>query len=169
MAITPHLSPRARVLVIGGGYAGYNVAKRLQKKIRDRGGIVTVVDPNSYLTYLPVLPDVVGGSIEPRHALVDLRSHLRHSQVVDGQVVEITLEAALAIIESPEGNDFELPSAGVVLPAGGELRVFPIQALAENGLGRQRTEEALTLRSQILELIKSAALMTDAAQRRRSL
>src|SRR5690625_7049840 len=32
MAITPHLSPKPRVLVIGGGYAGYNVAKRLQKK-----------------------------------------------------------------------------------------------------------------------------------------
>ena len=44
MAITPHLSPKPRVLVVGGG-AGYNVAKRLQKKIRDRGGIVTVVEP----------------------------------------------------------------------------------------------------------------------------
>src|SRR5690625_3007627 len=141
MAITPHLSPKPRVLVIGGGYAGYNVAKRLQKKIRDRGGIVTVVDPNSYLTYQPFLPEVVGGSIEPRHALVDLRSHLRHSEIVQGKVVEINHEAKQAIIESPEGNNFELPYEDVVVTAGADTRVFPIEGLGENGIGLKRIEE----------------------------
>ena len=98
MAITPHLSPKPRVLVVGGGYAGYNVAKRLQKKIRDRGGIVTVVEPNSYLTYQPFLPEVVGGSIEPRHALVDLRTHLRQSEVVQGKIVEVRHAEKVAVV-----------------------------------------------------------------------
>ena len=169
MAITPHLSPKPRVLVVGGGYAGYNVAKRLQKKIRDRGGIVTVVDPNSYLTYQPFLPEVVGGSIEPRHALVDLRSHLRQSEIVQGKVVEVNHEAKHAIIEGPEGNTFELPYEDVVVTAGADTRVFPIEGLGENGIGLKRIEEAVTLRSQILERIESAALMTDADQRRRAL
>lgn len=168
MAITPHLSPKPRVLVVGGGYGGYHVAKRLQKKIRDRGGIVTVVDPNSYLTYQPFLPEVVGGSIEPRHALVDLRSHLRQSEVIQGKVVEIKHAEKTATIEGPNGN-FELPYQDVVVTAGADSRVFPIDGLGEVGIGLKHIEEAVYLRSQILERIESAALMTDADERRRAL
>src|SRR5690625_7246554 len=99
MAITPHLSPKPRVLVVGGGYGGYHLAKRLQRKIRDRGGIVTVVDPNSYLTYQPFLPEVGGGSLEARHAPVDLRSHLRQSGIVHGKLGEITHAGTRATVE----------------------------------------------------------------------
>ncbi len=169
MAITPHLSPKPRVLVVGGGYAGYYVAKRLQKKIRDRGGIVTVVEPNSYLTYQPFLPEVVGGSIEPRHALVDLRSHLRQSEIVQGKIVEIKHAEKIAVVEGPEGMTFDLPYQDVVVTAGADSRTFPIEGLGEAAIGLKRIEEAVSIRNQVLERIESAALMTDAEQRRRAL
>ncbi|GAA4480939.1 FAD-dependent oxidoreductase [Enteractinococcus fodinae] len=169
MAITPHLSPKPRVLVVGGGYAGFKVAKRLQKKIRDRGGIVTVVEPNSYLTYQPFLPEVVGGSIEARHALVDLRTHLRQSEVVQGKIVEVNHAEKTATVEGPEGNTFELPYQDIVMTAGADSRTFPIDGLGEAAIGLKRIEEAVTIRNQILERIESAALMTDADERRRAL
>ena len=169
MAITPHLSPKPRVLVVGGGYAGYNVAKRLQKKIRDRGGIVTVVEPNTYLTYQPFLPEVVGGSIEPRHAIVDLRTHLRHSEIGQGKIVEINHAEKTATVEGPEGLTFDLPYQDVVVTAGADTRTFPIDGLGETAIGLKRIEEAVWLRNQILERIESAALMTDADTRRRAL
>src|SRR5699024_1837764 len=134
MAITPHLSPKPRVLVVGGGYAGYNVAKRLQKKIRDRGGIVTVVEPNSYLTYQPFLPEVVGGSIEPRHALVDLRTHLRQSEVVQGKIVEVRHAEKVAVVEGVEGITFELPYQDIVMTAGAASRTFPFDVYGEAAL-----------------------------------
>ncbi|GAA4108332.1 NAD(P)/FAD-dependent oxidoreductase [Enteractinococcus coprophilus] len=169
MAITPHLSPKPRVLVVGGGYAGYHVAKRLQKKIRDRGGIVTVVEPNSYLTYQPFLPEVVGGSIEPRHALVDLRSHLRQSEIVQGKIVEINHAEKVAVVEGPAGMTFDLPYQDVVVTAGADSRTFPIDGLGEAAIGLKRIEEAVSIRNQILERIESAALMTDAEQRRKAM
>src|SRR5690625_3735467 len=169
MAITPHLSPKPRVLVVGGGYAGYNVAKRLQKKIRDRGGIVTVVEPNTYLTYQPFLSEDVGGSIEPRHAIIDLRTHLRHSEIVQGKIVEINHAEKTATVEGPEGLTFDLPYQDVVVTAGADTRTFPIDGLGETAIGLKRIEEAVWLRNQILERIESAALMTDADTRRRAL
>ena len=169
MAITPHLSPKPRVLVVGGGYAGYNVAKRLQKKIRDRGGIVTVVEPNSYLTYQPFLPEVVGGSIEPRHAVVDLRSHLRQSEIVQGKIVEIKHAEKVAVVEGTAGITFDLPYQDIIVTAGADSRTFPIDGLGEAAIGLKRIEEAVSIRNQILERIESAALMTDAEQRRKAL
>src|SRR5690625_3878169 len=169
MAITPHLSPKPRVLVVGGGYGGYHLAKRLQKKIRDRGGIVTVVEPNSYLTYQPFLPEVGGGSSGARHAIVDLRTHLRQSEVVQGKVVEVKHAEKTAIVEGVEGNTFELPYQDIVMTAGADSRTFPIDGLGEAAIGLKRIEEAVTIRNQILERIETAALMTDAEERRRAL
>src|SRR5699024_7005224 len=94
---------------------------------------------------------------------------LRQSEVIQGKVVEIQHAQKTAIIEGPEGVTFELPYQDVIVTAGADSRVFPIEGLGEAGIGLTRIEEAMYLRSQILERIESAALMTDADQRRRAL
>ena len=56
------------ILVVGGGYAGFYTAWKLEKKLRRDEAKVVVVDPRPYLTYQPFLPEVVAGSVEARHA-----------------------------------------------------------------------------------------------------
>ncbi|NIH71791.1 MULTISPECIES: NAD(P)/FAD-dependent oxidoreductase [Auritidibacter] len=169
MAITPQLSPKPRVLIVGGGYAGITVARKLQKKVRDRGGVVTVVDPNAYMTYLPFLPEVLGGHIEARHATVDLHTHLKHAEIVQGSVVNVSHAEKIATVAAEDGEQFEIPYQDIVMTAGSNTRVFPIDGLDKTGIGMKTIEEAVTLRNQILERVESAALMTDAAERRRAL
>src|SRR5664280_1494648 len=57
-----------RILIIGGGYVGMYTALRLQCKLRAGEARVTVVDPQSYMTYQPFLPEAAAGNLEPRHA-----------------------------------------------------------------------------------------------------
>ena len=68
---------RTRILVVGGGYVGMYTALRLQRKLkrelRQRKVEVIVVDPRSYMTYQPFLPEAAAGSVEPRHVVVPLR------------------------------------------------------------------------------------------------
>jgi NADH dehydrogenase len=68
MATTPELQDRPRVLVVGGGYVGLYVALKLQKKIANAGGIVTLVDPLPYMTYQPFLPGWQAAT--SRHAML---------------------------------------------------------------------------------------------------
>ena len=82
------------ILVVGGGYAGFYTAWKLQKKLRRGEARVIVVDPRPYMTYQPFLPEVVAGSVEVRHAAVSLekrgaRVHLNSQllSAVDGNVV----------------------------------------------------------------------------------
>ena len=124
---------------------------------------------NQILTYQPFLPEIVGGSIEPRHALVDLRSHLRQSEIVQGKIVEIKHAEKVAVVEGPAGMTFDLPYQDVVVTAGADSRTFPIDGLGEAAIGLKRIEEAVSIRNQILERVESAALMTDAEQRRKAM
>ena len=58
MAFTKVAQDRPRVLIVGGGYVGFTVAKKIQKAIKETGGVVTIVEPNPYMTYQPFLPEV---------------------------------------------------------------------------------------------------------------
>ncbi|MGC5048970.1 NAD(P)/FAD-dependent oxidoreductase [Micrococcus porci] len=169
MSITPDLSPKPRLLVVGGGYAGFHIAQTLQSKVKDRGGVVTVVDPRPYMTYQPFLPEVVGGHIEGRHVIVDLQTHLKDTEVVRGAVTKVEHARKVAVVRGEDGAEFEVPYQDIVMTAGANTRVFPIPGLAEQGIGLKTVEEAEALRNQILERLDAAALMTDAEQRRAAL
>ena len=142
---------------------------KLQKKVKDHGGIVTVVDPLPYMTYQPFLPEVAGGQIEPRHVVVSHRQHLKHAELINGRVSAIDHKNNKAVIVPVVGEPFELEYRDVVLAAGAVTRTFPIPGLADEGIGLKSIEEAVALRNRILERIESASLMTDASERKRAL
>ncbi|GFZ92224.1 NAD(P)/FAD-dependent oxidoreductase [Nesterenkonia alkaliphila] len=163
------LSEKPRVLIVGGGYVGLTVAQQLQKKIKAAGGIVTLVDPLPYMTYQPFLPEVVGGHIEARHAVVPHRRHLKDTEVITGKVTSVDHQAKIAVVGLGEGESVEIPYQDIVMAAGATTRTFPIEGLAENGIGLKTIEEALGLRNHILERLEAASVMTDEAAKRRAL
>lgn len=170
MATTQHFSDRPRVLVVGGGYAGLYVAHRLQKKIRDHGGIVTLVDPVPYMTYQPFLPEVAAGSIEPRHAIVSHRRHLRKTELISGRVTQVDHAGRTATIEPVDGGAaFDLAYTEIVMTAGSITRTFPIDGLKDEGIGMKSIEEAVAVRDGMLERIETASAMEKGPERDRAL
>lgn len=169
MPSSQQLSQRPRTLVVGGGYLGLYVAKNLQKKVRSLGGIVTVVDPLPYMTYQPFLPEVMGGSIEPRHITVPHARWLRHSELVRGSVVSIDHKAKEALVKGEDGEEFTIPYQDVVFAAGAITKTFPIPGLADAGIGVKRVEEAIYLRDHVQERIQFADNTDDPIARKRAL
>ncbi|MCZ2404413.1 FAD-dependent oxidoreductase [Paenarthrobacter sp. Z7-10] len=170
MVFTAQLQDRPRVLVVGGGYVGLYVALRLQKKIANAGGIVTVVDPLPYMTYQPFLPEVAAGNIEARHAVVSHRQHLKQTELIQGRVTAVDHANRTAMVAPADGGaPFAVPYFDVVLAAGSITRTFPIKGLAENGIGLKTIEEAVSLRNKILECVEAASTETDRAKRARLL
>lgn len=163
------LSEKPRILLVGGGYVGLIVAQQLQKKVKAAGGIVTLVDPLPYMTYQPFLPEIVGGHIEARHALVSHRRHLKDTEVITGKVTSVDHEAKIAMVALDGGTSVEVPYQDIVMGAGANTRTFPIEGLAEHGIGLKTIEEAVSLRNKILERLESASTMTDEAAKRRAL
>src|SRR6516165_12053804 len=93
------------ILVVGGGYAGFYAAWRLEKKLRASEARIVVVDPRPYMTYQPFLPEVLAGSVEARHAAVSLRRHLRRARLVAGAVTAIDHAHRMVTVHPAEGPD----------------------------------------------------------------
>ncbi|MEX3611325.1 NAD(P)/FAD-dependent oxidoreductase [Rothia sp. LK2588] len=170
MAFTKLAQDRPRVLIVGGGYVGFTVAQKIQKAIKETGGVVTVVDPNPYMTYQPFLPEVAAGSMEGRNATVPLRQHLRDSEIVGGYVTKIDHAAKTATVKPiNDGAEFTISYDEIVIGAGSVTRAFPIPGLAETAIGMKTVEEAVSVRNWVLERIEVASLLDDDNARRRAL
>lgn len=161
---------RTRILVVGGGYVGMYTALRLQRRLKRqlkaRTVEVIVVDPRSYMTYQPFLPEAAAGSVEPRHVVVPLRRVLRHCEVLTGRVVAVEHSRRMARIQPTRGEPYELTYEHIVVAPGSIARTMPIPGLAELGIGFKQVEEAISLRNQVLEKLDVATSVTDHAARR---
>src|SRR5215470_1123827 len=133
---TPH-----RILVLGGGYVGMYTALRLQSRLRKGEATVTVVDPRSYMTYQPFLPEASAGALEPRHVVVPLRRVLRHCEVINARVLGLDHPARVARVHPIDGPPFDLRYDTVVIALGSIARILPIPGLADAGVGFKTVEE----------------------------
>ena len=158
-----------RILIVGGGYVGLYTALRLTSKLRRDEAVVTVVDPRSYMTYQPFLPEAGAGSIQPRHTVVPLRQTLPDAEIVTGSVAQVEHARKVATIVPLEGEAYELPYDVLVMAVGAVPRTLPIPGLADWAIGFKNVEEAIALRNHVLECLDIAETATDPEIRERNL
>jgi NADH:ubiquinone reductase (H+-translocating) len=160
---------KPRILIVGGGYVGMYTALRLQRKLRRGEAEVVLVDPRSYMTYQPFLPEAAAGSLEPRHVVVPLRRVLPKCEVLTASVTGIDHGARRATIRPHQGSDYTLTYDHLVVALGSVARTLPIPGLAENGIGFKRVEEAIFLRNHVIDQLDLAESSSDEPVRRRAL
>lgn len=158
-----------KILIVGGGYAGFYTAWKLEKQLRKGEAEVTIVDPLPYMTYQPFLPEVAAGSIEPRHAVVAHRRHLTKTNIVTANVTYIDHAKKTATIQPPVGDAYEFEYDIVVVTAGAVSRTFPIPGVADQAIGLKTIEEAVAIRDRVLTNFDKAANLPAGPERDRLL
>ncbi|WP_425561264.1 NAD(P)/FAD-dependent oxidoreductase [Microbacterium deminutum] len=158
-----------KILIVGGGYAGFYTAWKLEKTLRKGEADVTIVDPLPYMTYQPFLPEVAAGSIEARHAVVALRRHLKRTTVVAAKVTGINHANKVATITPIAGEPYEQEYDQIVVTAGAVSRTFPIPGIADNAIGLKTIEEAVAIRDRLMSNFDKASMLPPGPARDRLL
>jgi NADH:ubiquinone reductase (H+-translocating) len=152
---------RGGVLVLGGGFAGAYVARLLG----ERGA--TIVSPENFMLFTPLLPEAASGTLEPRHTVVPLRAMCPHAELLLGSATAIDIEARTASVAT-DGGDYRVRWDELVLALGAVPRTVPVPGLAEHGLSFKTLDEAIHLRNHVLRELESAdAELDDGARRER--
>jgi len=158
-----------KILIVGGGYAGFYTAWKLEKALAKNEAEIVVVDPLPYMTYQPFLPEVVGGNVESRHAVVSQRRHLKKSTVITARVTKISHATKTATITPDLGEPWEMTYDIIVVTAGSVSRTFPIPGVADEAIGLKAIEEAVEIRDRIMTNFDKAANLPPGPERQRLL
>jgi NADH dehydrogenase len=161
--------PEPNVVILGAGFAGFTLARKLRRDAAAKRLRLTVVEPEQYFTYKPLLPEVAGGETAPRDALIALRRPLRHTDIVSGSVESVDVGARVAVVRTLGGAERRIAFDHLVFALGAVSKTLPIPGLAENAIGFSSVEEAVYLRDHVLDRVRFAAATSDPAERKRAL
>ncbi|SBT89938.1 NADH dehydrogenase [Streptomyces sp. DI166] len=151
---------RPRIVIVGAGFAGYRTARALSRLTRGRAEI-TLLNPTDYFLYLPLLPQVAAGILEPRRVTVSLSGTLPRVRLVLGEADGIDLDARTVHYEGPEGDPGTLAYDRLVLAAGSVNKLLPVPGVAEHAHGFRGLPEALYLRDHVTRQVELAAAEDD--------
>ncbi|ODU03594.1 MAG: NADH dehydrogenase [Pseudonocardia sp. SCN 72-86] len=154
---------RPRVVVIGGGFAGLATAKKLTKLMPHTQ--VVVISATDYFLYLPLLPEVATGVLDPRRVAVPLATALPGADIVLGTVDAIDLDGHTVGWTDPEGGRGETTWDRLVIAAGSVNRLLPVPGVAEHAHGFRGVAEAVYLRDHVVRQLDLAAASHDEAER----
>src|SRR5919112_746527 len=155
---------RPRIVIVGAGFAGYHAARTLSRTSRGRVDIALITPMDSFL-YLPLLPEVAAGVIDPRRVAVSLPETLPDVRLVLGEADRVDLDARRVGWVDPEGDRGDCGYDTLVLAVGSVNKLLPIPGVNEHAHGFRDMSEALYLRDHMTRQIELADLTDDADER----
>lgn len=164
MAATTGAPPtrRPRILIAGAGFAGFECAKRLTR-MAPGAFDVTIVNPEDYSLYTPLLPDVAGGLLDPRHIAIPIVQALPGVRLLRGEVVSADLVGHTALVNvagRPDEPD-EAAWDRLVVTCGSVTKLFDVPGLAEHALGLKTLGQALYLRDHLIGELQLSVNQAD--------
>lgn len=156
---------RPRILVVGGGFAGLECARRLERKLAAMEAQITLVAPFSYQLYLPLLPHVAAGVLTPQSVAVSLRRSLHRTDIIPGGAIGIDPRAKVCIVRKITEEVVTEPYDYLVLAPGSITRTFDIPGLTDHARGMKTLAEAAYIRDHVIAQLDLASATLDQAER----
>ncbi|HLQ46454.1 MAG TPA: FAD-dependent oxidoreductase, partial [Planctomycetaceae bacterium] len=165
------MTQRWQVVILGGGFAGLACARVLEREFgREAHHRLLLVSAENYVTFYPLLPDVVGASLEPEHVIHPLRHVLRHCQVRRAEVSHIDLTRRVVEFDDSELVDHEpVEYEQLVLAFGSGNDMHVVPGMMEHAQFVRTLADAIELRGHIIRKLEEANVESDSERRRKLL
>ncbi len=155
---------RPRIVIIGAGFAGHTAARELIKLSGGQAEIV-LINPTDYFLYLPLLPEVTAGILEPRRVTVSLAGSLPQARVILGEAQSFDLDGRTVSYVDPDGEKHSIGYHRLVIAAGSVNKLLPVPGVTEYAHGYRGIPEALYLRDHITRQVEQADAAETADER----
>ncbi|MFQ5992939.1 MAG: FAD-dependent oxidoreductase [Nitrospiraceae bacterium] len=144
-----------RVLIIGGGFAGVEAARRLQRGL-PRDWEIVLYSQENHFVFTPLLSDVVGATITPIHVVCPIRQMVREVSCRTAQVVGLNCKNHEVRFERPNGQLGKDTYDHLVLAAGLGVNMNTVPGMARYGWPLKTLGDAVALRMRIIGQLERA-------------
>ena len=138
------MTSKARVVIVGAGFAGLNAARALGKA----GLQITLIDRKNFHTFQPLLYQVATAGLSPGEIAAPIRSILRSHKNVEVLMGEVTgFDLDRRIVQTP---DADIPYDYLIIAAGATHSYFGHEDWEPLAPGLKTIEDALEIRRRVL-------------------
>jgi NADH dehydrogenase FAD-containing subunit len=170
---------QTRILILGGGFAGVEVLRELQRAFQDDVSLdITLVSRENFFLFTPMLPEVSAGTIETRHILTPIRTFCKRARFYEANVDSIDLDKKQVVISHTIGKGSEprnprrshvLNYDYLVIALGSETNFFGLKNVAENAFTMKNIGDAIVLRNHIINMLEQADIEQEDCDLRKTL
>ena len=173
----PTTSP-THVVILGSGFAGIEVLKKLQKEYDDNSSIeITLISKDNFILFTPMLPEVASGMIETRNIVTPVRSFCKKAKFYEAKVESIDLDNKQLTLTHIIGrqshpNDWRehiVKYDYLVIALGSENNFFKMSDVKRWSFTMKSINDAIILRNHIINVLEQASIEEDNIEPRKSL
>ena len=170
------LNNMKRILILGGGFGGTAVLRRLQDRFqRDVTVDIAMVSKDNYLLFTPMLHEIASGMIETRHIVTPIRAFCNRSRFYCANVENIDLENKHVLIRSSSAtptdeskSDLEINTKSLaydylVIALGSETKFLGMSDLQRYAFTLKSLNDAINLRNHIIYLLERSDQLLPAS------
>jgi len=153
------------VVIAGGGFAGANAARELERILPRQSTRLVLVNDVNFMLYTPLLPEAAAGMLEPRHVVTPLRDILKRTYLRMGAVSAHDPAGRTVELTTHDGEVEELPYDQLLVAFGSVSRSLPVPGLDRHAIGFKSLADAIWIRNHLVETLEEANATEDPARR----
>lgn len=153
-----------KIVIIGGGFAGINLAEELAG---NKNFTVILVDKNNYNFFPPLIYQVATAYLEPSSISYPFRKLFRRKENIQfrfGELLSVKPEANTVVLDNGE-----LEYDKLVFATGAETNYFGMENVMKNAIPMKTLNDAIEMRNRLLQRMEKAAICKNSRERRKYL
>src|SRR5215204_2097936 len=151
-----------RVLIVGGGFAGFSTAKTLAGLTEDRDDVgIMVVNKENFFTYWPMVAGIISSDVETKNVAQPLRRALIQFGASFRRAELESVDFEHKILTASGGLEF--PYDHLVLALGADPAFFGIPGVEEHSISMKGLADAERIRNRMIERFEEVTLARDEA------
>lgn len=150
------------IVIIGGGFAGVNLARKLGDK---KGIQVTLVDKNNYNFFPPLLYQVATGMLDISSICIPFRTLFRGKKNLHFRIGE--LQEVVSLENKVKLSTSDLHYDYLVIATGTKANYFGMKNIQKNSLPMKTVDDAIKLRNYLLKEAEKYTFTQDEDEKRK--
>ena len=154
---------KKKVVILGGGFAGVECTRQLEKEFGNNTEIeLVMVSEDNFLLFTPMLPQVASGMIETRHIVLPIRTICKKTKFYESRIKNIDPYGKIVTLwGTGDKRSISLHYDFLVVALGSETNFFGMADVEKNAYTMKTLNDAVMLRNRVIDMLEQAENETN--------
>ena len=150
-------STKKKILILGGGFAGSNVLRAMEKSLKGENVEITLVSQDNFFLFTPMLPEISSGMLHPSDISTPIRTFCKSANFCHGKVQSIDIDnKRVLVIRAFDQKITVLEYDYLVLALGSKDNFFGNKNIEKFAFTIKTLEDAIAIRNHIINVLECA-------------